>query len=78
MSQAYSGILFEALVKSNKVYSNDFTQTPITQETTSNKFVQVILYYDSLTYTQSTDTPSMDIMSLFGNIGGHSWGCSWA
>ena len=69
-SQAYSGILFEALVTSNKVYSNDFTQTPITQEKTSNKFVQVILYYDSLTYTQSTDTPSMDIMSLFGNIGG--------
>jgi hypothetical protein len=69
-SQAYSGILFEALVKSNKVYSNDFTQTPITEETTSNKFVQVILYYDSLTYTQSTDTPSMDIMALLGNIGG--------
>ena len=69
-SQKYTGPLFEALVKSNPVYSSDFTITPITEETASNKFVEAIIYYDSLTFTSSEDSPSMDIVSLLGNIGG--------
>ena len=69
-SQKYTGPLFETLVKSNPLFASDFTFTPITQETASNKFVEAIIYYDSLTYTSSEDTPSMDIVALLGNIGG--------
>ncbi len=32
--------------------------------------MQLLLYYDSLTFTSSTDTPSMDMVAFLGNIGG--------
>ena len=34
------------------------------------KFIQLFVYYDSFKYAYSTDTPSMDIVMLLGNIGG--------
>jgi hypothetical protein len=70
-SQAVAGTLFAALVKSRPVYASDFTTTtPINDVTTSNKFVELNLYYDSLTYTTSTDSPSMDIVAFLANVGG--------
>jgi hypothetical protein len=69
-SQTYTGMLFSNLVKKNPVFASDFTYTPITEETASNKFVEVNLYYDKLSYTSSEDSPSMDIVALFGSVGG--------
>jgi hypothetical protein len=70
-SQAVVGTLFAALVKSRPVYASDFTTTtPINDVTSSNKFVELNLYYDSLTYTTSTDSPSMDIAAFLANVGG--------
>jgi hypothetical protein len=69
-SQTFTGILFEALVKSRPVYLADFNTTLVNEATTSNKFVELNLYYDTLSYTTSSDTPSMDIMAFLGNIGG--------
>ena len=69
-SQTYMGDLFAALVKSSSTLIADFANTPITAETASNKFVQLNLFYDSLTYSLSTDSPSMDIVTLLSNVGG--------
>jgi hypothetical protein len=69
-SQSYTGLLFEALVKSSQTFMSDFNYTPITPETASNKFVELNLYYDSLSFTSSEDSPSMDIVTLLGNVGG--------
>jgi hypothetical protein len=69
-SQTYTGMLFSNLVKKNPVFASDFTYTPITEETASNKFVEVNLYYDKLSFTSSEDSPSMDIVALFGSVGG--------
>ena len=63
-------MLFSNLVKKNPVFASDFTYTPITEETASNKFVEVNLFNDKLSYTSSEDSPSMDIVALFGSVGG--------
>jgi len=57
-------------INENPAILYDFDLTPITVETASNKFVQLFIHYDSLKYTSSTDTPSMDIVTLLSNIGG--------
>jgi hypothetical protein len=69
-SQTSSGIGYQKLIEETPIFLSDFNSTPITVETASNKFVQLFIYYDSLKYTSSTDTPSMDIVTLLGNIGG--------
>jgi hypothetical protein len=68
-SQAYTGKMFEYIVKGTPEFASDF-KSAITTETASNKFVQLNLYYDSLTFTTSSDTPSMDIVAFLGNVGG--------
>ena len=69
-SQSYKGMLFSTLVKKNPVFASDFTYTPITEETASNKFVEVNLYYDKLSFTSSEDSPSMDIVAFLSSVGG--------
>ncbi len=69
-SQTSSGIGYAKLIRETPTFLSDFNSTPITVDTASNKFVQLFVYYDSLKYTSSTDTPSMDIVTLLGNIGG--------
>jgi hypothetical protein len=36
----------------------------------SVNFVQLKLFYDSLAFSSSTDTPSMDIVAILSNLGG--------
>ena len=69
-SQRSSGSGYTSLINENPNLSSDFNTTPINSDTTSNKFVQLNVFYDSLTYSISTDTPSMDIVSFLANIGG--------
>jgi amiloride-sensitive sodium channel subunit beta len=69
-SQSVSGVEFIKLIKKNPTFLSDFNSTPLTVESTSNKFIQLYVYYDSLKYASSTDSPSMDIVMLLGNIGG--------
>ena len=68
-SQAYTGKMFEYIVRGTPEFASDF-KSAITTETASNKFVQLNLYYDTLSYTTSSDTPSMDIVAFLGNVGG--------
>jgi len=69
-SQSISGVGFIKLIEENPTFLSDFNSTQLTVESTSNKFVQLYAYYDSLKYASSTDSPSMDIVMLLGNIGG--------
>jgi hypothetical protein len=69
-SQTFSGNGYAYLVNESHVLSSDFESTPITDLTASNKFVQLFAYYDSLSFTSSDDSPSMDIVAFLGNIGG--------
>ena len=69
-SQRSSGYGYTQYIIENPHLSSDFNTTPINSDTASNKFVQLNVYYDSLTYSVSTDTPSMDIVAFLANIGG--------
>jgi hypothetical protein len=69
-SQTYKGPLFSALIEASPIFSSDFTSTPIDEATASNKFVELRVYYDSLTYMMSIDSPIMDIVTFLSNIGG--------
>ena len=69
-SQRSSGYGYNQIIEQNPNLSSDFNTTPITSETSSNKFVQLNVFYDSLTYSISTDTPSMDMVSFLANVGG--------
>jgi hypothetical protein len=69
-TQTFSGFGYALVVNQTPSFLSDFNSAPITETEASNKFVQLILYYDSLTFTSSTDTPSMDIVAFLGNIGG--------
>ena len=69
-SHSASGIGFIKSIEKNPVFLSDFNSTPLTVETTGNKFVQLYVYYDSFKYASSTDTPSIDIVMLLGNVGG--------
>ena len=50
--------------------SSDFMTKPINPDNSKQSFVSVYLYYDSLAYTLSTETPVMDVVGLLANIGG--------
>ena len=69
-SQRSSGYGYTRYIQENPNLSADFKTSPVNSDTASNKFVQLNVFYDSLTYSISTDTPSMDIVSLLANIGG--------
>jgi hypothetical protein len=69
-SQTFSGNGYAYLVNESPVYSSDFTTTPVTEATASNKFLQLFVYYESLSFTSSEDSPSMDIVAFLGNVGG--------
>ena len=69
-SQIASGNLFAALVKKTPAFLSDFNSTPINEATASNKFLELHVYYDSLSYILSKDSPSMDIVMLLSNLGG--------
>jgi hypothetical protein len=69
-TQTFSGLGYALLVNQIPSFLSDFNSAPNTEAEASNKFVQLLLYYDSLTFTSSTGTPSMDMVAFLGNIGG--------
>jgi hypothetical protein len=49
-SQTISGIGFANFIHQKPAFLSDFNSTPISVETAGNKFVQLFVYYDTLTY----------------------------
>ena len=63
--------MFIDFIKANKNLSSDFVTKPINSETVSKSIVSLNIFYESLSYTLSTESPQMDSISLLANIGGH-------
>jgi hypothetical protein len=64
------GNLYADFINSKPSLIVDFNGEPVNAETARRNFVNVDLFYDTLAYTLSTETPSMDVVALLANIGG--------
>jgi hypothetical protein len=58
-------------IQNNSQLASDFISRKIDASTVENAISQINIYYDSLSYTLSTESSQMDIVSLFGSIGGN-------
>ena len=58
-------------IKSNSNLSADFLLREITPNVAKDSFVSVKIFYDSLSYQMSSESPQMDILSLIASIGGN-------
>ena len=67
-----NGDFYLETLKERKSLLADFSNpTEITQEIAKESFVTVNIFYDSLSYSVSTESPQMDVISLLANIGGN-------
>ena len=48
----------------------DFVTKPINSEKLKNSIVKLDIFYDSLSYTISTESPKLDTVSFLANLGG--------
>ena len=64
------GNLYADFINSKPNLRIDFNGRPVNAEAARRTFVSVDLFYDTLAYTLSTETPSMDVVALLANIGG--------
>ena len=65
------GDLGADLIKANKNLSADFVTTRIDAASARQSIVQLCVYYNSLTYSLSTETPQINFVSLLADIGGN-------
>ena len=66
-----SGDYYLGKLLEHPVLSTDFITRPINLDTARDSFVYVNIYYDSLSYTVTSESPKMDIVSLLASIGGN-------
>ena len=59
------------VVQDNSNLSSDFIDRSITEENVKQSIVRLNIYYDTLSYKESEETPQMDIVTLIANIGGN-------
>ena len=64
------GDLYAEFIRASYFLTADFIGKPVTADTSKQNFVSFYLYYDSLSYTLSTEAPSLDVVALLANIGG--------
>jgi hypothetical protein len=65
------GSFYADFVNGNSNILKDFeTNSTVSPDEAKNNFVYIYLFYNSLSYTISTETPTMDIVALLANIGG--------
>jgi len=58
-------------IKQNLNLSSDFVSTKITPEKAQESIVRLNIFYDSLSYTSSEESPQLDMVTLIANIGGN-------
>ena len=61
---------FSDLIKSNKILASDFVKKDINSETVRPSIIRLFVFYDSLIYSISDETPKFDLIALFSNLGG--------
>ena len=70
-STLLNGYNYIPLIESNSILSNDFINRTLDAITVRESFVQLYIYYESLSYTLTEELPQMDAVSLLGSIGGN-------
>ena len=58
-------------IQSNPNLASDFINRTLDLTSARESFVQVNVFYQSLSYTLTTESPQMDGVTLFGSIGGN-------
>ena len=58
-------------IESKSVISEDFVTKPIELETARRSFNIITVYYNSLSYTISSESPQMTVVSMLANLGGN-------
>jgi hypothetical protein len=66
-----SGNTYLDIINERKNLRKDYETTSLTTEKARKSFTMLNVYYDSLTYTQMTESPQMDIIALLASIGGN-------
>ena len=66
-----NGDLYVNKIKNNSQLASDFVTEQINAETVRKSFVRINVFYDSLSYTLSEESPQWDAFSLIANIGGN-------
>ena len=64
------GDLFIDYINENENLVNDFRNSSIDSEIARQRIVSLNVFYDSLSYTQTTESPKVDVVSLLGYCGG--------
>jgi hypothetical protein len=58
-------------IRNNPNLSLDFVNKSINAETAKQSVVRLLVYYDSLSYSQIDEAPQIDLVALIANIGGN-------
>ena len=66
-----NGDEFVDYLKTNERLRSDFIETRINSINAANSFVKVNIFYSSMSYELSTESPKMVISSLLASIGGN-------
>ena len=66
-----NGLYYENYIKYVKEFSSDFILRKIDANAAEKSFVEMAIYYDSLSFIESTESPQMNMVSLLGSIGGN-------
>ena len=67
----FHGDIYVDYIQSHPNLSRDFVSKPINVDTVSQSIVAVNVFYDSLSYEYSTESPQMSVFNLLANIGGN-------
>jgi hypothetical protein len=65
------GEQYTSILRNNSNLALDFINRTIDATTARESFARVFIFYDSLSYTQTTESPQMNAVSLLGSIGGN-------
>ena len=64
------GEYYVDFIKQNKNLSADFVTKTLDSKTAANSVVSINIYYDSLSYDLTTESPAISAIDLFAEIGG--------
>jgi hypothetical protein len=64
------GDFFYDYIQSNANLLSDYVKANLTIATAKDSFTFTLVYYESMSYTLVTETPTMDLVALLANIGG--------
>ena len=72
MTSSYKllGNAYIDIVQNNPNLVDDFLTREINADTVSSSIARIYVFYDSLSYTISEESPALDIPTLIANLGG--------